>query len=184
MVDTVLPADSLEFCPSPGFHEIFVCGTYKLDDQVSTRRGLCLVFKILLDAEEPLSCQQIQSFDLPAILDMKWSHSSSPSPLLAVADSEGSITLYQWREQSLTQVDSIQCAPSDTLCLSLDWSNRKAGGADLGSIIVSLSNGDLCLLNPSEGSTMGVSDAWHAHDYEPWIAAWNYWNPNVIYSGH
>ena len=55
MVDTVLPADSLEFCPSPGFHEIFVCGTYKLEDQVSTRRGLCLVFKILLDAEEPLS---------------------------------------------------------------------------------------------------------------------------------
>jgi hypothetical protein len=56
--------------------------------------------------------------------------------------------------------------------------------SDLGSLIVSLSNGDLCLLNPSEGSNMGVSETWHAHDYEPWIAAWNYWDSNVIYSGH
>jgi diphthine methyl ester acylhydrolase len=88
MVDTVLPADSLEFCPSSGFHDIFVCGTYKLEDQ-ETRRGQCLVFKFLLDPEEQLSwcaflqkelpeanfvfvSQQIQSFDLPAILDMKW----------------------------------------------------------------------------------------------------------------
>lgn len=56
--------------------------------------------------------------------------------------------------------------------------------SDLGSLIVSLSNGDLCLLNPIEGSEMGVAETWHAHDYEPWIAAWNYWDPNVIYSGH
>jgi hypothetical protein len=56
--------------------------------------------------------------------------------------------------------------------------------SDLGSLIVSLSNGGLCLLNPFEGSNMGVAETWHAHDYEPWIAAWNYWDPNVIYSGH
>ena len=31
---------------------------------------------------------------------------------------------------------------------------------------------------------MGVSETWNAHDYEPWVAAWNYWDPNVIYSGH
>ena len=63
-------------------------------------------------------------------------------------------------------------------------SNLGHYGSDLGSIIVSLSNGDLCLLNPSEGSNIGVAETWHAHDYEPWIAAWNYWDPNVIYSGH
>ena len=58
MADTVLPADSLEFCPTSGFHDIFVCGTYKLDDhQISAeqesllRRGQCLVFKVLLDSK-------------------------------------------------------------------------------------------------------------------------------------
>jgi diphthamide biosynthesis protein 7 len=30
--DTVLPADSVEFCPHPSAAEIFVCGTYKLED--------------------------------------------------------------------------------------------------------------------------------------------------------
>jgi hypothetical protein len=24
---------------------------------------------------------------------------------------------------------------------------------------------------------------WHAHDHEPWIAAWNHHDPNIIYSG-
>ena len=51
MIDTLLPADSLEFCPSPGFHDIFVCGTYKLEELSGTRRGQCLVFKVLLDSE-------------------------------------------------------------------------------------------------------------------------------------
>ena len=55
MVDTVLPADSLEFCPSSGFHNIFVCGTYKLEELSGTRRGQCLVFKVLLDSEGQLS---------------------------------------------------------------------------------------------------------------------------------
>jgi len=30
---------------------------------------------------------------------------------------------------------------------------------------------------------MVVAENWHAHDYEPWIAAWNYWDTNVIFSG-
>ena len=63
-------------------------------------------------------------------------------------------------------------------------SSFKCYDSDLGSLVVSLSNGGLCLLNPFEGSNMGVAETWHAHDYEPWIAAWNYWDPNVIYSGH
>ena len=30
---------------------------------------------------------------------------------------------------------------------------------------------------------MTVAENWHAHDYEPWIAAWNYWDTNVLFSG-
>ena len=60
-VDTVLPADSVEFCPAPHATEIFVVGTYQLEDlpvipegqahdlAVSARRvrrrGSCLVYE-------------------------------------------------------------------------------------------------------------------------------------------
>lgn len=70
--DTVLPADSLEFCPTSGFHNLFVCGTYKLLDQIEqdvetvegrstvpqTRRGQCLVFRIQegLSSAIPVLC--------------------------------------------------------------------------------------------------------------------------------
>jgi len=30
---------------------------------------------------------------------------------------------------------------------------------------------------------LSITDSWTAHDYEPWVAAWNYWDTNVIYSG-
>ena len=53
----------------------------------------------------------------------------------------------------------------------------------LGDMIVSLSNGSLSLLRPDGTSGLAVTDTWHAHDYEPWIAAWDYWNPNVVFSG-
>jgi len=56
--DTVFPADSLEFCPTIGYQEVFVCGTYNLLEQPSqseskevgssvtqNRRGQCLVFR-------------------------------------------------------------------------------------------------------------------------------------------
>ncbi|KAF9015168.1 WD40-repeat-containing domain protein [Cyathus striatus] len=192
MFDTIFPADSLEFCPSSSASNLFVCGTYKLDetehisDQPSThgqhRRGQCLVFEIDFPST---NFRHIQSFDLPAILDMKWCHRSEAArPLLATADSEGGITLFEWQhsEHKLKKTSMIFCATSDTLCLSLDWSNRRFPGKDFGSMAVSLSNGSLALLEPQESNLIKTA-TWHAHDYEPWITAWNYWDKNVLYSG-
>lgn len=53
----------------------------------------------------------------------------------------------------------------------------------LGNPIVSLSDGSLSLLQPENSAGLTVVDSWHAHDFEPWIAAWDYWNSNVVYSG-
>ncbi|EGN99379.1 hypothetical protein SERLA73DRAFT_182338 [Serpula lacrymans var. lacrymans S7.3] len=209
--DTVYPADSIEFCPNDDARDIFVCGTYKLEqpepdpsailksteevlesndvEQVKRkqiRRGKCLVFEVI--SRDGKEFQQIQEFSLPAVLDMKWCHRpAGASPLLGIADAEGNITLHEWRadERRLSQTVRIPCVPDaeDVLCLSLDWSNRRyATTSDISSLVVSLSNGSLCILRPAE-STMAMSDSWHAHDYEPWIAAWDYWNTNVIYSG-
>lgn len=63
--DTILPADSIEFCPHPEADDYFVCGTYKLhqpeaeaSDGQNTlefvaesgghqkRTGKCLLFKV------------------------------------------------------------------------------------------------------------------------------------------
>jgi diphthamide biosynthesis protein 7 len=59
--------------------------------------------------------------------------------------------------------------------------NRCSSSA-LGSLVVSLSNGSLCHLSPSE-SGLSITNSWHAHDFEPWIAAWDYWDSSLIYSG-
>lgn len=56
------------------------------------------------------------------------------------------------------------------------------GCSSLGSLIVSQSDGSLSLVRPRDG-IMTVAENWHAHDYEPWIAAWNYWDTNVLFSG-
>lgn len=54
----------------------------------------------------------------------------------------------------------------------------------LGNLVVSLSDGTLSLLRPCSQGELIVSDKWYAHDHEPWIAAWNYWDNSVIYSGN
>lgn len=90
--DTHLPADSLEFCPIQPHQDILVVGTYKLDataqDSASqTRLGKCWLFlteesgklwvyyiAILRVKFKPKSRNDIQQFDLPAILDLKWQY--------------------------------------------------------------------------------------------------------------
>ncbi|KAM5536189.1 hypothetical protein V8D89_010088 [Ganoderma adspersum] len=204
--DTIWPADSAEFCPHPSAQDVFVCGTYKLEqsqdpsvastlegndvegasEDTSTskpqiRRGKCLLFRVQDDDQFTL----IYDVELPAILDMKWCHrAASVSPLVAIADSEGHITLHELQneESRLDQVQSISCVSSDRLCLSLDWSSRRNPTAGLGDLIVSLSNGSLALLRPGDDGLV-QADSWHAHDYEPWIAAWDCWDTNVVYSG-
>ena len=72
---------------------------------------------------------------------------------------------------------------SDILALSLDWNSRKYVPPDGLEIVVSSSKGAL--------STFKINDKqlernWHrdnCHDYEAWIAAFDAWNFNVIYSG-
>ncbi|KAF7320337.1 WD-REPEATS-REGION domain-containing protein [Mycena kentingensis (nom. inval.)] len=176
--DTVLPADSIEFCPT--HTDMFVCGTYHLQPATKKRTGQCLVFRV----KDGTTLENIQSIHLPAIPDMKWCHRPQDAPLLGIADSEGHISLHQWKESKLESHSSISCASSDVLCLSLDWSNRLNASSDA-SIVASLSDGSLCLLRPSEGAPSGLvlSDKWAAHDFEPWIAAWDYWNASTIYSG-
>uniref|UniRef100_A0A8W4FEW1 Diphthine methyltransferase n=1 Tax=Sus scrofa TaxID=9823 RepID=A0A8W4FEW1_PIG len=193
-VDTEYTADSVEWCPLEGCRHLLVCGTYQLqkpDDQPADP-----VSKSGLDVDEPQirlgrlylysfnedssACPlvEVQRRDTDAILDMKWCHSQvAGHALLGVADAGGSIELLLFSRFALEK----QC-----LALSLDWSTGKAGRASDQplKIISSDSSGRLHLLQVSEaGPGLQHVATWQAHHFEAWIAAFNYWQTETVYSG-
>ncbi|KAF8306969.1 WD-40 repeat-containing protein [Clavulina sp. PMI_390] len=211
-LDTVYSADSAEFCPHPQFANLLAVGTYQLkapdaDGEPASipsasdveneeenlpssvphkRLGRCLMYH-WNDATNSLD--EAYRLDQPAILDMKWSVSPTRiklegPPLLAIADAEGQVAFHQWDSgtNSLVLQQSVECAPRNILCLSIDWSGRLSTSNREDSLVVSRSDGSLAIISPEE-SEFRVTEEWHAHDFEPWIAAWDYWNTNVIYSG-
>lgn len=40
------------------------------------------------------------------------------------------------------------------------------------------------LIARQSAAEMTVTDIWQAHDFEPWITAWDRWDTNVLYTGH
>ncbi|KAF9509316.1 hypothetical protein BS47DRAFT_1377614 [Hydnum rufescens UP504] len=52
----------------------------------------------------------------------------------------------------------------------------------LGSIVASRSDGQLSRITPSPSGWEHLG-SWPAHHFEAWIAAWNYYDENVIYPG-
>ncbi|GAA5956021.1 hypothetical protein JCM8115_004389 [Rhodotorula mucilaginosa] len=207
-VDTVYSADAVEFCPGrPG---LLACGTYQVvKDESSvpaaeansagaaadgeedptaastspefTRYGRCLLYQI---DSEGKNLKELQRFDGPAILDMKWSPRRwNDRSVLAITDAKGHVQLHALQDggEKLEPLDTIACTDESTLCLSLDWSTRRQSTPDPASIVVSLSSGSICLL---EGETsFEVTSTWHAHDFEPWIAAFDCWEPTTVWTG-
>ncbi|KAK4058175.1 hypothetical protein OIO90_000914 [Microbotryomycetes sp. JL221] len=168
------------------------------DDQHSTaieRKGRLYVTNLSNNKhigstdESKIDIDITQQIDTDAILDMKWSSQLiNGQKQLAVADSKGKITMYSVDDkQHLSVSQVVQCADKDTLCLSLDWSNR---GLDKqsSSIVVSLSDGSICTIESNSinsKSDYQVTKRWKAHDYEPWIAAYDCWDSshNTIWTG-
>ena len=78
-IDTELPADAVEFCPHPDASNIFVCGTYKLEDQQNDqgasrppasqiRRGQCLVFEVHSEHSEDISVYAVSVLPVKSLL--------------------------------------------------------------------------------------------------------------------
>lgn len=51
----------------------------------------------------------------------------------------------------------------------------------LGNVVASISDGSVAVLRGE--ADFEVEQAWKAHDYEPWIAAWDYWDSEVVWTG-
>ncbi|CAG8510682.1 6501_t:CDS:10 [Diversispora eburnea] len=195
-------ADSVEFCPFKNYFQFLACGTYQLsepDPNLTTneninsadeekiihepikRLGRLLLYKVV-NKENSLKLQEVQRIETAAILDMKWSHRMIDDKfVLALADASGKICLYGLN-QDITQFNQLStCVTNEEkLCLSLDWSNRLSNNA---SIVVSQSDGNIVVVSIDNHIGILEKNRWHAHDFEAWIAAFNYWNTNLIYSG-
>jgi diphthine methyl ester acylhydrolase len=103
-------------------------------------------------------------------------------PVLAVVTSLGHIELYRLNGKELRlELWSKTEIGDDTLALSVDWSTNKIA-SDLPKLVVSDSSGTVALLAVNGGRIEEVH-SWKSHGFEAWIAAFNYWNPDVFYSG-
>lgn len=206
-VDTELTADSVEWCPLQGCRHLLACGTYQLrrpEDPPADPRS-----KGRMEVEEPRvrlgrlylynfnenksihPLVEVQRKDTSAILDMKWCHIPvAGHALLGLADASGSIQLLRLVESEekshvLEPLSSL-ALEEQCLALSLDWSTGKTGRArdQPLKIISSDSTGQLHLLMVNEtGPKLQKVAAWQAHQFEAWIAAFDYWHTEIVYSG-
>ncbi|XP_063287835.1 diphthine methyltransferase [Pelobates fuscus] len=197
VIDTEYSADSVEWCPLDGWSNILACGTYQLKkpengcgeeewDRPHERLGRIYLYSYAADQLfSPVA--ELQRMETAAILDMKWCHLPvADHPTLAIADAKGSVALYRLLDNKescrLESMCNVELG-EECLALSLDWSTGRLVSSPM-KIICSDSKGRLSLLLVDEsGQSMDVACQWGAHEYEAWIAAFNYWDHDVIFSG-
>lgn len=100
---------------------------------------------------------------------MKWQ-----KELLTTAHSDGDMSLYRFTEELLSFQDSIEFDASEVILLSCDFAN--------GQICASGSTGKLYVAAVTECSLQKLTEC-KAHDMEAWIAAFDKYNANVIFTG-
>nr|CBH09247.1 putative WD40 repeat domain 85 [Heliconius melpomene] len=184
-------ADSVEWCPVDPFRHVLVCGTYQLqkndedekaaDQQKQKRLGKIYLFSIL---EDTTHLSPVQEIETAGILDQKWCyHTIQEHPVLAIVTSEGFIQLYQLinEESSLKLKLWTEDSIGSSLALSVDWSSNKEY-CENPCLVVSDSSGAVTVFRVLEKGLENIGQ-WKSHNFEAWIAAFNYWNSDVFYSG-
>ncbi|XP_006817686.1 diphthine methyltransferase-like [Saccoglossus kowalevskii] len=209
-IDSEYSADAVEWCPIDGFTNTLVCGTYQLQDPenkvnkeeeidtpeenlefqkaAKTRKGRLLGYRLTEDNDAADSAQhqddsilnEVYREECDAILDLKWCHNVlDGTPVLAVVTASADIVLYKLKDE-IEQSDRFKIG-ENRLALSLDWSTGKYSSGNP-NIVVSDSAGEVTLCNYTDSGVTSILQ-WSAHQYEAWIAAFDYWQPCVVYSG-
>lgn len=89
--DTIYPADTVEWCPITEYNNVFVCGTYKLNETDKSKTGTINLFE--LDNQNKIKL--LQSIQEDGVLDLKWNHHIfSGKILLAAALSGKHVSVY------------------------------------------------------------------------------------------
>ncbi|KND04073.1 uncharacterized protein SPPG_01515 [Spizellomyces punctatus DAOM BR117] len=210
-IDTEYSADAVEFCPIHPFTHVVAVGTYQVvkdgnlwspdangnikettteiaEDKGNFntgRLGRLLLFGLTESGEneESIVAKEVFRMETGAILDMKWSHHPvDGQAYLGLVDALGQTQLLGLNEGSeeLVPKASHSNGKDGVLSLSLDWSNR-VNNSDP-RIIISESDGNIARLSITGGSIVR-SEEWHAHEFEAWISAFNYWETEIVYTG-
>eukprot|EP00276_Gloeochaete_wittrockiana_P006319 CAMPEP_0184662204 /NCGR_PEP_ID=MMETSP0308-20130426/42069_1 /TAXON_ID=38269 /ORGANISM="Gloeochaete witrockiana, Strain SAG 46.84" /LENGTH=264 /DNA_ID=CAMNT_0027104043 /DNA_START=765 /DNA_END=1561 /DNA_ORIENTATION=+ len=177
-------ADSIEFCCNEGYRNVFVCGMYQLVEDSAEhtgevqRRKAVYIFSlaiVLTRAEEG----QVLALD-SGVFDCKWCPASE-EPLLASFCADGHVCLIRhdtlWQKSAAS---AIPCTYNASMCLSGDWDGRVSHKVE--GLITSNSDGSICSFKFTNGSLEHFLQ-WQAHDFEAWIAAYDYWHTNVVFTG-
>lgn len=196
--DTEFSADSVEWCPVEPYQNLIVCGTYQLTEnkknvimrgsETSRRLGRIYAFRVMEDGK----LTTLQRIDVPAVLDMKWMHVADNSNriLLAVVNSIGYLQIYQLEDDTLKLIVEQRVYDNkedeEVLALSVDWSTGRYIShtciANDPHIVVSDSRGQISRFT-LHGDDLTSDFSWHAHNFEAWIAAFDYWQTHCFYSG-
>eukprot|EP00163_Fabomonas_tropica_P017897 TRINITY_DN3176_c0_g1_i1.p1 TRINITY_DN3176_c0_g1~~TRINITY_DN3176_c0_g1_i1.p1 ORF type:complete len:348 (+),score=34.53 TRINITY_DN3176_c0_g1_i1:322-1365(+) len=129
------------------------------------------------------------TYETGGILDMKWSDSG----ILGQCNWDGHLSLYTYDAEARAVSETDQLKLADDIVLSMDWNDlaRRGGSADssttdsgTGKLQCIVSHRDKALTLVDVSNQGGeVVQSWPAHDFEPWICAFDYWDRDVVYSG-
>ncbi|KAL4240914.1 Diphthine methyltransferase [Mactra antiquata] len=193
-IDTLYSADSIEWCPIPGFEDIMLCGTYQLeeskddaktDGSPQVRVGRLYMYKLENQSTSTPKLKLCTSLDMPGILDIKWSYQTiNGRPYFGVVNSVGQIKVFVVKNEDMVVMvteEQLDVVNDDGLGLSLEWNNM-LNTSDETSVISSDSKGGIHVHKFCEGCLKEIT-SWKAHDFEAWIAAYNQWDINTVYTG-
>lgn len=192
-------ADSVEFCPIEGFQDLFVCGNYQLvSGETQEKCGRILLYKVSTDdgTDERKDTQNhkkmtlLSSLDTSASFDVKWSgHRIAGGTLLGDACADGGLNIYKLEQSEDNDENELQskivCIHSTVYKSSsvyIDWNNRVANQEST-RVCASHSNGDVSCSQLGQEGALTQMVSWKAHDLEVWVASFNQWQPDIIYSG-
>ncbi|XP_059144292.1 diphthine methyltransferase-like [Physella acuta] len=201
-VDTVLNADSVEWCPHLGMEDVLLCGTYKLEESIPNnkteesssqteaneqneeaakqiRHGGVIVYKLLPNEDLGLiDLQENQTLKMCGVLDIKWlEHQIEDEAIFGLVDAEGNLQLLKLNKERIAEFVTKSQLSESSLGLSLGWTYKNSSPC----VAASDSSGSVTVFDASKN--LSVVSQWKAHDYEAWITAFNRYNPNIVYSG-
>ncbi|XP_011181729.2 diphthine methyltransferase-like [Zeugodacus cucurbitae] len=188
-LDTEYSADSIEWCTHSLYQSYFACGTYQLEEHAgeesamrNRRKGRIYLFRFCSVTKE---LTEVFRLETAAILDMKWLvNETNEQPLLATVDSYGQLEIYEFADDTLKTVSSLNINSDcdDLLALSLDW-RRAAENSSQFQILVSDSKGGVSVIDYEPKIGLKLTNVFAAHGFEAWTCAFDRWDLNRLYSG-